>query len=170
MLGAPPPPPPPDVPALEETKAGGPPKSVRERLEQHRSNAACASCHNRIDGIGFALENYDPIGRWRDQDGGKPVDASGELSDGTKVNGPAQLKAVLLERKDAFVRNVASKLLGYALGRGLTLEDSCTVDEIVRYVKNNDYRAMALIDAIVMSVPFRYAAPENARLTGVRKP
>jgi hypothetical protein len=163
MLGTPPPPPPPNVPALEEGHPGAPPKSVRERLTQHRANAVCASCHSRIDPLGFALENYDPIGHWRDEDGGKPVDSSGQLPDGTKFQGPDGLKAALLDRKDLFLRNLTDKLLGYALGRGLTLTDSCTVDSIVTQVKQSDYRAQALIEAIVLSVPFRYQAPAHPR-------
>lgn len=155
LLGTPPPPPPANVPPLEETAAGAAPKSVRERLEKHRANAVCASCHSRIDPLGFALENYDTIGRWRDQDAGKPVDSSGEMTDGTKINGPAQLKAALMERKDLFVRNLTNKLLGYALGRGLTLRDSCTVDAIVADVKAKDYSSQALIEGIILSTPFR---------------
>lgn len=158
ILGTPPPPPPANVPALEENHDGAPPKSVRERLERHRENPVCASCHSRIDPIGFALENFDSIGRWRDQDAGKPVDATGQLLDGTRVHGPDELKAALLQKKDLFIRNLTSKMLGYALGRGLTLEDSCTVDDIVAKVKDNDYRAQALMKAIVLSVPFRYQA------------
>ncbi|MBC7924031.1 MAG: DUF1592 domain-containing protein, partial [Bryobacteraceae bacterium] len=157
ILGTPPPPPPPNVPALDE-HAAAEPKTVRERLTQHRENPVCASCHSRIDPLGFALENYDAIGRWRTEDSGKPVDNRGELLDGTKFEGPAQLKAVLLERKDLFIRNVTNKMLGYALGRGLMLKDSCTVDTIVEQLKQNDYRAQTLVEAIVMSVPFRYQA------------
>jgi hypothetical protein len=159
ILGTPPPPPPPDVPALEEHKEGAAPKTVRERLTQHRDNPACASCHDRIDPLGFALENYDVIGRWRDEENGVPVDNRAEFPDGAKVQGPDQLKAVLLERKDLFLRNLAAKMLGYALGRGLTLSDSCTVDNIVAQLKENDYRAHALIEAIVLSAPFRYQTP-----------
>lgn len=159
LLGTPPPPPPPDVPALEEAHAGAAPKTMRERLEKHRANPVCASCHSRIDGLGFAMENYDVIGRWRTEDAGKPVDVRGELADGSKFEGPAGLKATLLARKDLFVRNLAAKMLGYALGRGLTLQDSCTVDEIVAKVKEKDYGAQALIEAIVLSVPFQRQAP-----------
>lgn len=158
ILGTPPPPPPADVPPLEEIAAGAPPKSVRERLTQHRANPVCASCHSRIDPIGFALENYDAIGRWRDEDGGKPVDNSGEMPDGRKFYGPDQLKTILMDHKDLFVRNLAAKMLGYALGRGLTLADSCTVDAIVAEVRENNYRAQSLIEAIVLSVPFQYQA------------
>ena len=155
LLGTPPPPPPPNVPPLEETAAGAAPKSVRERLEKHRTNPVCAGCHSQMDPLGFALENYDSIGRWRDVDGGKPIDNSGEMADGTKIQGPAQLKAALMVHKDLFVRNLTKKLLGYALGRGLALRDSCTVDAIVAEVKAKDYSAQALIESIVLSTPFR---------------
>ncbi len=166
ILGTPPPPPPPNVPPLDEPHAGAAPKTVRERLTQHRANPVCASCHSRIDPLGFALENFDAIGRWRDQDAGKPIDNASELADGTKFQGPDQLKAVLLERKDLFIRNLTNKMLGYALGRGLTLKDSCTVDAIMAQLKDNDYRAQTLIEAIVLSVPFRYqaASTQNASL------
>ena len=155
ILGTPPPPPPPNVPALDADHAGAEPKTVRERLSQHRENQPCAGCHSRIDPIGFALENYDVLGRWRDEDNGKPVDNSAELSDGTRFKGPEELKKVLLDRKELFIRNLTSKMLGYALGRGLTLKDSCTVDSIVAQLRENDYKAQTLLEAIVLSVPFR---------------
>jgi hypothetical protein len=166
ILGTPPPPPPPDVPSLEEHKEGASPKSVRERLTQHRSNPACASCHSRIDPLGFGLENYDVIGRWRAEEGGSPVDASAELMDGTKFQGPVELKQVLMRHKDVFIRNLTGKMLGYALGRGLTLKDSCTVDDIVARLKENNYSAQTLVESIVLSMPFRYqtarpSAPAN---------
>jgi hypothetical protein len=156
ILGTPPPPPPPNVPALEEQQAGAAPKTVRERLIKHRQNPICATCHNRMDPIGFGLENFDVLGRWRTEEAGKPVDSKGELPDGTMFEGPEQLKAVLLERKGLFVRNLATKMLGYALGRGLTTEDYCTVDRVVEQVEKDEYRAQKLISEIVLSVPFRY--------------
>jgi hypothetical protein len=156
ILGTPPPPPPPNVPNLEEPAAGERPATMRERLAQHRASAACAGCHSRIDPLGFALENYDVLGRWRTEEAGRPIDATGQLPDGTVFEGPDQLKAVLMRNKALFVRSLTSKLLGYALGRGLTLQDSCTVDGIVADLERSDYRAQALIKAIVMSVPFRY--------------
>jgi hypothetical protein len=156
ILGTPPPPPPPNVPKLEDVKSGDAPATLRERLAQHREDPVCAGCHSRIDPLGFALENYDVLGRWRTEDAGKPIDASGELPDGTIFEGPDQLKAVLMHKKDLFVRNFVSKVLGYALGRGLTLQDSCTVDSIVAEVERDNYRAQALVNAVVMSVPFRY--------------
>jgi mono/diheme cytochrome c family protein len=155
FLGTPPPPPPPNVPALEDGPAAVA-HTLRERLAQHRANPACASCHSRIDPLGFALENYDVIGRWRTEENGKPIDAKGELPDGTTFEGPDQLKAVLMQKKDLFIRNLTNKTLGYALGRGLTLQDSCTVDDIIAQVERSDYSAHALIDAVVMSTPFRY--------------
>ncbi len=165
VLGTPPPPPPANVPKLEEENVGATPATLRERLAQHRANPACATCHNRIDPLGFALENFDVLGRWRTEDAGKPIDARGELPDGTTFDGSDQLKAALLAKKDLFVRNLTNKLLGYALGRGLTLQDSCTVDSIIADVERNNYRAQALVNAVIMSVPFRYqaaAAPVGA--------
>ncbi len=159
ILGTPPPPPPADVPPLDKQAGGDTPKSVREMLTAHRANPACASCHSRIDPLGFALENYDFIGRWRSTDAGKPIDNRGELPDGAIVEGPQSLKAALLDRKDLFVRNLTSKMLGYALGRGLTAQDSCAVDRIVAGLKDNDYRAQKLIELIVLSAPFQYQAP-----------
>jgi hypothetical protein len=158
MLGTPPPPPPPNVPALEETK-GATAHTLREKLAQHRANPVCASCHSRIDPLGFALENYDVIGRWRTEDGGQPIDAKGELPDGRTIEGPAELKAVLIEKKELFIRNLTTKVLGYALGRGLTLQDACTVNNIVAEVERSDYSAHTLINAVVLSMPFRYQAP-----------
>jgi mono/diheme cytochrome c family protein len=169
ILGTPPPPPPADVPALEKQDSAETPKSVREMLTQHRANTACASCHSRIDPLGFALENYDFIGRWRDQDAGKPIDNRGELPDGSIVAGPQSLKAALLDRKDVFVRNLTAKMLGYALGRGLTLQDSCTVDRIVAELRENDYRAQKLIELIVLSVPFQYQPPAAERPKGAKQ-
>jgi len=170
ILGTPPPPPPAEVPPLEKQATAGTPKSVREMLTQHRENPACATCHTRIDPLGFALENYDFIGRWRNEDAGKPIDNRGELPDGTAVEGPQSLKQALLARKELFVHNLTSKLLGYALGRGLTLEDSCTVDSIVAKLKDDDYRIQTLIELVVSSVPFQYQAPAPVRSKGGTKP
>ena len=160
ILGTPPPPPPPNVPALEENKDGAPAKTVRERLARHRASPACAGCHSRIDPLGFALENYDVMGKWRDEEAGKPVDASAEMTDGKKINGPGELKAAILERRDVFARNLTSKLLGYALGRGLTLKDSCTVDAIAGKLRENGYKAQTLLEEIVLSTPFREQAKQ----------
>ncbi len=170
IRGTPPPPPPPNVPALEEPHSGAPPTTVRERLTRHRADPVCAGCHSRIDPLGFALENYDSIGRWRTEENGKPVDNSGELPDGTKIQGPDQLKTALLEKKDVFLRNLTVRMLGYALGRGLTLTDSCAVDEIVAKVKDNKYRAQSLIEAIVLSPLFQYQAggPPRTRVDSAK--
>lgn len=159
LLGTPPPPPAPNVPPLPKEDAARP-ATVRERLALHRQNPNCAACHAKIDPWGFALENYDSVGRWRDLDAGKPIDASGELTDGTKFNGPVELKKVLMDRRDIVIRNLASKMLGYALGRSLNREDSCAVDGIVAQVKKEYYSSYALIRGIVLSTPFRYQAPE----------
>jgi hypothetical protein len=157
LLGTPTPPPPPDVPVFKEkVENGEAPRTLRERLAEHRANAICASCHDRLDPPGFALDNYDVLGRWRTKDAGKPIDAKGVLGDGTEFDGPEQLKLALLDRKDAFVRNLTTKMLGYALGRGLTLEDHCAVDQIVEELKKNNYSAHVLIKEIVLSVPFRH--------------
>jgi len=160
LLGSPPPPPPPNVPQLDDKQNAASPQTIRELLEQHRQNAVCASCHNSIDPIGFGLESYDLLGRWRTEESGKPIDAKGELPDGTKFDGPQELKQVLLARKDEFVRHLTTKMLGYALGRGLTIEDQCTVDEIVKKVQEGEYRSHVLIAEIVCSAPFRYRASE----------
>jgi hypothetical protein len=161
LLGSPPPPAPPNVPEFPEKQDAAAPKTVRERLEAHRENPTCAACHSRIDPIGFGLENYDALGRWRTEEAGKPVDAKGQLPDGTTFDGAEELKQVLLKRKDEFVRHLTTKLLGYALGRGLTVEDRCTVEEIVTKVKEGDYKSHALVVGIVQSVPFRYRAGDG---------
>jgi hypothetical protein len=158
LLGTPPAPPPPNVPELEEVHEGKTPKTLRERLLTHRQNPVCASCHNSIDPIGFGLENYDVLGRWRAEDAGQPIDNRGELPDGTMFAGPEGLKSVLFQRKGLFIRNLTSKMLGYALGRGLTMEDACTVEQIALKVEADDYRAQTLVREIVNSIPFRYQA------------
>ena len=155
ILGAPPPPPPPDVPALEEDGSAARPQSTRARLEQHRRNPACATCHAKIDPLGFALENFDPIGRWRETDNGVPVDASGTTADGTTFDGPVELRQALLARQDLFIATVTRKLLTYALGRGLEYYDQPAVRQIMRRAAADDYRWSALVGAIVDSPPFR---------------
>ena len=157
VLGTPPPPPPADVPALEENDDPGvAPRSVRDRLEQHRSNPVCASCHKIMDPLGFALENFDGIGRWRDAgEAGAPIDASGTLTDGAAVDGPATLRAALTERGGNFVSTVAEKLLTYALGRGVESFDAPAVRGIVDAAARDGYRWSALIEGIVRSTPFQ---------------
>ena len=155
IIGDPPPPPPPTVPALEDAAGTDATASLRDLLERHRRDAACAGCHARIDPFGFALEHYDAIGRWRDEDEGRPIDASGVLSDGTRFAGPVALKDLLLERKPAFARAVAKNLLVYALGRGLVAEDECVVRDIVASVEAGRDGFADIVAAVVMSVPFR---------------
>ena len=157
ILGTPPPPPPPDVPALEENdEPGVAPRSVRERLEQHRANPVCASCHRIMDPLGFALENFDGIGRWRDVAvDGTPVDASGTLTDGSAVDGPATLRRALVHREKNFATTVAEKLLTYAVGRGVESFDAPAVRGIVAAAAAGDYRWSALVEGIVRSTPFQ---------------
>ena len=129
--------------------------SLREELEKHRSNPLCASCHLRMDPLGFGLENYDAIGRWRTMDGKFPIDASGVLPDGKSFDGSAELKAILRSEPRVFTRALSEKLLTYALGRGLETYDRPAVDRIVDRVEQNGYRFSALVQAIVASVPFQ---------------
>jgi mono/diheme cytochrome c family protein len=155
ILAAPVPPPPPDVnTALDETKTVKT-TTVREMLEHHRANPACASCHGNMDPLGFSLENFDAIGQWRTKDGGSPIDASGVLMDGTKVNGPAALRGALLQQKDQFVTAVSGKLLMYALGRELDYHDAPAIRAITRAAAADDHRWSSTILAIVKSMPFQ---------------
>ena len=162
VLGAPPPPPPPDVPALPDRGEAGRPASVRERLERHRENAVCASCHAPMDPLGFGLEHFDAIGRWRAAgEAGGPIDASGVLPDGTAFRGLSGLREVLLERREQFVRTVAEKLTTYALGRGLEHYDMPAVRRIVREAADDDYRWSSLVLGIVRSLPFQMRSSES---------
>ena len=156
MLGTPPPPPPPNVPALEESTDGATPASLRERLELHRTNSTCASCHDAMDPLGFGLENFDVLGRWRTEVDGVAIDSSGKLPSGEKFDGPDELKNLLMDHKDQFVRNLTRKMLGYALARGLTHEDDCVIESITKKLIEDDYKTQTLIIEIVKSVPFRY--------------
>lgn len=153
LLASPTPPPPPDVPPLDAVEID-PASTMREKLTKHRENVSCASCHDRIDPLGFGLENYDAIGKWRLEDNGRPVDSSGVLPDGSAFSGPAGLKGVLVERKDDFVRCLAEKMLIYALGRGLEDYDEPALNEIANEVARSDYRFSALVFEIVRSLPF----------------
>jgi mono/diheme cytochrome c family protein len=156
LLGTPLPPPPPDVPALEEKpNPGDEEKSMRLRIAQHRANPRCASCHATMDPLGLSLENFDMVGRWREVDEALvPIDASGTLPDGTKFDGPAGLRAVLMSDPDRFVRTVTEKMLTYALGRGLEHYDMPAVRKIVRDAAKNNYRASSLVVGVVNSRPF----------------
>jgi hypothetical protein len=154
ILGTPPPPPPGNVPALKD-KTISESLSVRERLAEHRSNVACAGCHALIDPPGFALENFDAIGRWRTTENGIPVDASGGLPDGSTFIGVAALEKGLLQRPEAFVTAFTEKLLTFALGRGLELSDGPAVRKIVREAKADNYRVSAIVLGITSSTPFQ---------------
>ena len=156
LLGAPPPEPPPDVPALAENDEAGAPVSLRAAMEQHRANPVCASCHAQMDPIGFALQNYDAIGGWRDlNEGGTPVDASGVLPDGAAFDGRAGLRDLVLARPDDFVGTVTEKLLMYAIGRGAEYYDAPIIRQIVRDAAGEDYRWSSIILGIVKSTPFQ---------------
>ncbi|HEX6898055.1 MAG TPA: DUF1592 domain-containing protein, partial [Bryobacteraceae bacterium] len=156
LLGAPPPAPPPNVPSLEENNETGKSLTVRERLEEHRKNPVCASCHARMDQLGFALENFDAIGRWRaTSDGKMPVDASASLPDGTKFSGASGLKTYLLSNREQFAGALTEKLLTYALGRGVEYYDHPSLRKILRDAAPADYRWSSLILGIVDSTPFQ---------------
>ena len=155
ILAAPPPAPPPNVPPLESSNKEGKVLSVRQMLEMHRANPACASCHARMDPLGLSLENFDAIGRWRTMDAGAAIDASGVLLDGTKVDGPRELRQALAAQKTQFVKAVTEKLLTYALGRGFEYYDAPTVRAIDHSAAAADYRWSSLILAMVKSAPFQ---------------
>lgn len=154
---------PPDVPALEtQDQQAVADLSLRERTERHRSDPVCANCHRLLDPIGFGLENFDAIGRWRDQDdNGEPIDASGELPGGTRFSGPQELKAMIAGRLDDFSRNLVEKLLAYALCRKLEGYDEIVVDELVQEIAQDGYRMQTLVTAVVTSYPFTYRRIEN---------
>ncbi|MGE3507988.1 MAG: DUF1592 domain-containing protein [Vicinamibacterales bacterium] len=155
MMGYPAPAPPPNVPALSDNEKGQAPKSVRERMEQHRKNAVCASCHAVMDPIGFSLDQFDAIGRWRTRENGSPVDASGALPDGRKIDGVVGLRNLLLSRREQFVRTVTEKLLVYGLGRGAEFYDMPTVRQIAREAAAHEYTWSSVILGIVKSRPFQ---------------
>jgi hypothetical protein len=155
IVGTPPPPPPPDVPTLKENEEGQKPRTMREQMAEHRASPVCASCHKVMDPIGFALENFDAVGAWRTREAGGAIDASGELADGTKVDGVVTLRQALLGRPEVFVGTMTEKLLTYALGRGLDYHDMPVVRSIVRQAAASDYRFSSLVLGIVNSVPFQ---------------
>lgn len=157
FLNTPPPPPPPNVPSLDQSnKDSKIPKTVRAQLELHRKNQPCAGCHRVIDPAGFALENFDSVGVWRDKGpDGAPLDVAGTLADGTQVNGPVELRQAIASRPDAFVTVVTEKMLTYALGRGLEPADMPVVRRIVRKARENDYELSSIVMGIVESAPFQ---------------
>jgi mono/diheme cytochrome c family protein len=168
MLAAPVPAPPPNIPALEASSPEGKVLTVREMLEAHRANPVCASCHARMDPLGFSLENFDAIGQWRTADSGKAIDASGVLLDGTKVDGPVALRRALVAQKEQFVTAVTEKLLTYTLGRGIEYYDAPAIRGIVRGAAADDYRWSSLISGIVKSAPFQMRAVESSQLRAVK--
>jgi Protein of unknown function (DUF1592)/Protein of unknown function (DUF1588)/Protein of unknown function (DUF1585)/Protein of unknown function (DUF1595)/Protein of unknown function (DUF1587) len=168
LLGSPPPPPPPDVPPLEDTKAAtstGKSLSTRERMEEHRKNPACASCHRVIDPLGLALENFDVVGSWRIKDNGVSVDANGVLYDGTKLAGPADLRQALLSHSESVIRNFTDNLLAYALGRRIEYFDQPSVRAIARKAAENGNRFSSFVLGIVNSSAFQMSTAESVTTT-----
>jgi hypothetical protein len=160
LLGAPPPDPPAGTPRLDE-KTVGKGASLRQQMEAHRSDATCAACHTRMDPLGFGLENYDAIGGWRDKDGGFAIDASGALPDGRRFSGPGELAGILQADRGEFAVALTSKLLIYALGRGLERYDRPTVKAIAAKAAEDDYRFSRIVLEIVKSLPFQSRHPET---------
>ncbi|MGH9783401.1 MAG: DUF1592 domain-containing protein, partial [Terriglobia bacterium] len=155
LLGTPPPPPPPNVPALQERGGDIENLTMRQRTEQHRANPVCASCHSRMDPIGFALDNFNAVGQWRTQVAGAPIDASGAMPDGTRFDGPVELRKALLKNPDQVVYTVAEKLLTYALGRDVEFYDAPALRRILREAAPSEYRWSSLFVGIVQSTPFQ---------------
>ncbi len=161
LLGAPPPAPPPDVPALQEAGANGAPRSLRERMEVHRKAAGCATCHRRMDPLGFALENFDATGKWRTTSDGVAIDSTAALPDGTTFDGVAGLRRMIASHQEDFVRTLSGKLLAYAIGRGLEPYDYPVVRGISREAAKSDYRWSAIITSVVESTPFSMSVVPN---------
>ena len=155
ILGTPPPSPPADVPDIEENHPGAEARSLRARLEAHRRNPTCASCHRVMDPLGFALENFDGLGQWREKEPGGAIDPTGQLANGTKIDGPVALRNAVLEWPEMFVRTLTEKLMTYGLGRGVELEDRPLVRDIARQAAARDYRWSSLVLGIVRSAPFQ---------------
>jgi hypothetical protein len=172
LMGTPPPPPPPDVPILDDTadNQGGRMLTTRERMELHRKNPVCASCHSQIDPLGFALENFDAVGKWRTSSDGAPIDPSATFPDGTRFEGVAGLRTLMASHQEDFVRTLSSKLLAYAIGRGLDYEDMPAVRGIARAAEPSGYTWSSLIAGIVKSTPFSMAvASERAGKTSAAR-
>jgi hypothetical protein len=144
------------VPKLAEDDSPTAALTLRQRLEKHRADTACASCHSRMDPLGFGLENFDPIGRWRADFSGHPIDAVGTLTSGESFSGPVELKKILLDKKEEFVRTLTGKLLAYALGRGLEFYDEPTIKNITDQLAGCGYKTTVLVAEIAKSYPFRY--------------
>jgi hypothetical protein len=168
MFGTAPPPPPPNVPPLKENAASGNGKqlSVRERVEQHRANEPCNSCHKMMDPIGFSLENFDGVGAWRVNDSGFQIDVSGQLFDGTKLNGPVALRQAILKHSDSFVQSFTESLMTYGLGRVTDYRYMPSVRTVEREAQRNNYKFSAFITGIVKSAPFQMNTTEEAASSG----
>jgi hypothetical protein len=163
LLGAPPPPPPADVPTLEESAAKDRPTTLREQMEAHRRSPACASCHVRMDPLGFSLEHFDALGRWRDATPAGPIDATAVMPDGARFDGAAGLRTFLSTHREDFVRTFTEKLLAYAIGRGLEAHDLPAVRRIVRDAAPAEYRWSAIISGVARSTPFSMATARGTR-------
>ena len=171
IFGTPPPEPPPNVPELQETnrvgEARGEAPSVRARFEEHRTKEPCRSCHKMMDPLGFSLENFDAVGKWRTIDGGMPVDPSGELFDGSKISGPVELRKILLQYSPQFAQTVSERLLTYALGRAVEYYDMPAVRAITREAGGDNYRFSSIVLGIVRSMPFQMKASSPDSKTAV---
>jgi hypothetical protein len=162
VMGTPPPAPPPNVPALKESDEGGKVTTVRERLEEHRKNPACATCHRVMDPLGFSLDNFDAVGAWRTKENGLPLDSSGQLADGTKISGVVDLRAALMKHPERFVGTMTEKMMTYALGRGLEYYDMPVVRGIVRESAKDDYRFSSIVMGIVNTTAFQMKRAKEA--------
>ena len=155
LFGTPVPSPPPEIPELKVRRGKKAKWTARQQLEKHREHETCWTCHQLIDPIGFGLENFDFLGRWREKIDGKPIDATGRLPSGETFDGPVELKRVLLGRREDFARQLVRKVLGYALGRGLDDRDSCTIASVTKELAKSGFRGRSFIQSIVLSTPFR---------------
>jgi hypothetical protein len=155
LVGLPVLPPPPDVPQLKPAEEGQKPKTLREQMAEHRTNPTCATCHKVMDPVGLALENFDAVGAWRTHEAGAPIDASGQLADGSAVDGVVTLRQAILDRSDLFISTMTEKLMTYALGRGVGAEDMPGIRRILRDGAAQDNRFSSLVLGIVKSVPFQ---------------
>jgi hypothetical protein len=156
LLGTPPPPPPPGADTLEEADKKALTGTLRQKMEQHRIRPDCFSCHSKMDPLGFGLENFDAVGAWRTKENNNPIDASGTLPDGASFKTPAELRTILKNKKDLFVRNLAEKMLTYALGRGIEHFDKCAIDRIYEAMGRNNYKFSTLVLEIARSEPFQF--------------
>ena len=161
ILGADVPPPPPDVPVLRERRSQGQGPVVSQTARASIAQTECATCHSRIDPLGFGLEEFDALGRWRTEQAGQPIDSTGKLPTGEEFKGPVELKALLLaKRRPEFLRNLARKMLGYGLARELTRVDLCVVQECVDAMEHGEFRMSRLLEAVVLSYPFSHRVNE----------